>query len=138
VAVLLVAPHQGTQPSKQLLEGERLGQVIVGARVQAGDPVVDLVAGGKHDHRRLDPVLPEPAANLHPILLRDHEVEDDRVVSRCLGQLLGALPVRGDVDGVALVLQELLEQRRQFPLVLDKQEIHRNVLPKCSVGTNCA
>ena len=127
MAVLLLPPHERPQPGEELFEGERLGQVIVGASVEAGDAVMDLTARGEHDDRRLNAVLAEPAADLHAVLLGNHEIEDDGVIARRFGKLLGPLTVGRDVDGIALVLQELLEQRRELALVLDKEEVHRGV-----------
>ena len=40
-----VAAQQGAEPGEQLGEGERLDQVVVGAAVQALDPLLDRVAG---------------------------------------------------------------------------------------------
>ena len=42
------APQQGPQPRQQLVQRERLRQVVVGAGVEAGHPVGDLVARGEH------------------------------------------------------------------------------------------
>jgi hypothetical protein len=46
-AVTVAAAGQGSQPSRQLGEVERLDQVVVGAGVKAGDPVGDGVPGGQ-------------------------------------------------------------------------------------------
>ena len=43
--------QQGAQPGEQLLQGEGLGQVVVGAGVEALHPVADRVAGGQHQDR---------------------------------------------------------------------------------------
>ena len=41
----------GPDPGEQLLEAERLGHVVVGAAVETGDRVGDVVAGGEDDDR---------------------------------------------------------------------------------------
>ena len=43
--------HQAAQPRDQLLEGERLGHVVVAAGGEAGDAVLDGVAGGEEEDR---------------------------------------------------------------------------------------
>ena len=43
-----------SQPRGQLVDRERLDQVVVGAGLQAGDAVVDLVARGQHADGRVD------------------------------------------------------------------------------------
>ena len=40
------AAQQRAQPRQQLLQGERLGEVVVGSGVESLDPVADRVAGG--------------------------------------------------------------------------------------------
>ena len=46
---------------EQLGEGKRLGQVVVGAAVQAGDAVLERATGGQHQHRRPDSLAREAA-----------------------------------------------------------------------------
>ena len=73
------AAEQGPDPGQQLVEGEGLGQVVVGAGVEAGDPVGHLVAGGEHEHRRAVAPLPQQAADGQPVDPRHHHVEHDQV-----------------------------------------------------------
>src|SRR5437764_8471921 len=40
-------PEQGPYTGQQLIQGERLEQVVVGAGVEAGDPIGDLGPGGE-------------------------------------------------------------------------------------------
>ena len=81
---------------------ERLDQVVVGARVEPGDPVVDGVAGGEHQHRRAVAGLAHAPADLEAVDVRHRYVEDDGV------ELLGREPVErlapvfGERDVVAL------------------------------------
>ncbi len=50
VAGWLGAAQDRSQPQHQLLQAERLGHVVVAARGEAGDPVVDAVPGGQEQH----------------------------------------------------------------------------------------
>ena len=50
--------NQRPQPRKELCEREGLGQVVVGARVETGDPVADPVASRQHQYRRPDARVP--------------------------------------------------------------------------------
>jgi hypothetical protein len=57
-------------------------EVVVCARVQAGDAVVDQVAGGEHQDRRPVAAGPEPSAHLEAVRLAHGDVEHDRVDAR--------------------------------------------------------
>src|SRR5438128_12037492 len=47
----IAPPDDRPQPGEQLREGERLRQVVVRARVEAGDAVLDGVPRREHQHR---------------------------------------------------------------------------------------
>ena len=77
--------QQRTHPSQQLGEGERLDEVVVGAVVEPGHPVLEGVAGGEHQHpwRRVEPeVGADLAAHLAPVDAGHGDVEADQVVAR--------------------------------------------------------
>ena len=61
------APEQRTQACEQLLEGERLREVVVRAGVQAFDTVFDLHPGREHQHGQADACPAEAPANLEPV-----------------------------------------------------------------------
>ena len=65
---------------RQLGEVERLGEVVVGTRIEPAHGVDDLVHGGEHQHGRhvaLDAHLP---AHVGAVTVRQPQVEHDRVV----------------------------------------------------------
>ena len=70
-------PHAG----HQLARREGLGDVVVGAHLEAEHLVAFLDAPGHHDHGDGDGlrVLLEPAADLPAVELRHHDVEQDHV-----------------------------------------------------------
>jgi hypothetical protein len=74
------APHERPQPREQLGEGERLRQVVVGARVEPAHAVLDGVARGEHDDRRPDARGAHPPARLDAVHVRHQDVEHHRVV----------------------------------------------------------
>ena len=78
-------PHQRAQPGDQLLEGERLGDVVVAAGGQAGDPVLDGVAGGQEHDGYVGVGGAHPAQHLEAVEVGQHHVEDDGVGPELLG-----------------------------------------------------
>jgi hypothetical protein len=64
-------PH----PRDQLFDAERLGEIVVTALGEPGDPVLRGVAGGEEHHRRLVTRRPQPPAHLEPVDARQADVE---------------------------------------------------------------
>ena len=91
----LDSAQHGAHPAYQLLRAERLGDVIVGAQLQAEDAVDLLAACGQHDDRRVRGGA-QPAGDLQPVDFGQHEVKHHQVealarqqVQRCLTILRG-------------------------------------------------
>ena len=119
------AADEGTQAGEQLGEGERLDQVIVGAAVEAGDPIVEGAARGQHQDRRPDAVAAQAPAGLEAVDPGQHHVEDDGVVVGGARHQQGALAFVGDVDVQPFLAQPATQQGRHLHLVLDDQDLHR-------------
>ena len=117
-------PHERPQPREELGERERLRQVVVGARVETGDAVVDAVARREHEHRRPHAVLANPAADLEAVDPGEHEVEHDRVVLGGLGHPDGVVAGAGDVDRMTLLDEAAVQEARHLQLVLDHEDAH--------------
>ena len=74
----LLAGHSAQerpQARQELLERERLGQVVVGPRVQTGHPVGHGVPGGEQQHGDVVPCGAQRAARLQAVEPRHHHVE---------------------------------------------------------------
>ena len=85
-AVLLVilarAAQQRAHARQQLAQRERLDEVVVGAGVEARDAVVDLFAGGEHQHGRPVAALAQAPADLQAVDVGHRHVEDHDLVGR--------------------------------------------------------
>ena len=57
----VAAPKDRAQPRQQLVEGKWLGQVIVSAEIEPGDPIRDLVARREHENTCRRPTLAQTA-----------------------------------------------------------------------------
>ena len=104
--------HQGAQPRQQLVALERLDQVVVGAGVQAADPVAEAVARGDDQHRGRVVALAQGAQHVQPGPAWQAQVQQHRVVGMIdQGQLrrgrvgravhLPAITLQRGGDGVA-------------------------------------
>ena len=104
---------------------ERLRDVVVTADRQAGQLVVERVAGGEEEHRRPDAVGPEPPGDLEPVEVRQHHVEHDQVRRPVLGHGQGAAPGRRLVDVEPLVAQRRRDRVDDRRFVVDDQDAAR-------------
>ena len=74
------AALEGMDTGNQLVEVERLDQVVVGTSVEAGDPVRRGVAGGEHEDRCAVAAVPRLGNDLDPRALRHAPVQHRHVV----------------------------------------------------------
>ena len=74
------AARQRVQASDELAKGERLGEIVVGARIESLDAIVDRVARGEHQHGRAHAALAQRATEVEPTASGEHDVENDHVV----------------------------------------------------------
>jgi hypothetical protein len=75
-----LAAGQRPHPGQQFVQRERLGEIVVGAGVQAADLVEHGVAGGEHEHRHPAAAGADLPAHLEAVRRRDHRVEHHHVV----------------------------------------------------------
>ena len=113
-------PH----PRDQLDEGERLGQVVVGAEREARDLVLDRAARGQHDHPGEHALVGELAADLVAGHARQVAVEHDDVVARQRRLAVAVVAVERDVDRHALAAEAACDRLGQLGFVLDYQYPH--------------
>ena len=73
--------EHGLHPGDHYPGAERLGDVVVGAQIQAPDDVRLLTFGGQHDDgNRLGPrVRLESLANGQPVHARQHQIQDHKI-----------------------------------------------------------
>ena len=120
------AAEQRAHPRDQLLQGERLHEVVVGPGLEPGDAIRDLVARGQHQDRELAAVGPQPPRQLEPVEPRHQDVDDrevDRVRVRAqLQQRL--LAVDGQLDVVSLHGKRAAQRVAHGLLVIDNQDRH--------------
>ena len=123
------AAQERAQPRMQLLERERLHEVVVRAGVEPGDAVADGVARGQHQHRRVVVGRPQAPADLEPVDVRHQHVQHDGVggVQREAVERLGA--VGRELDVVALQPEGPLEGRANGRLVVHDENAHGESVP---------
>jgi hypothetical protein len=112
------------QPEHQLLQLERLGEVVVGTELEPGGLVVETVRGGEHQDRHPAAGRDDVPRDLVTGRAGDVAVEHGDVVGVDPQQLQGCVPVTGGVGRDRLQAQPVADGLRQVGLVLDHQHTH--------------
>ena len=123
-------PQQGPDAGRELLGGERLGEVVVGAGLEPGHHVVGVGPGGDHDDRDVAVAADRPA-DLEAVDAREHDVDQHDVGGVAVERVEGVLAVVGLLDGPALVLEGHLDRGADAFVVFDGQDAgtHRPIVP---------
>jgi hypothetical protein len=131
-------PQHGTHPGEQLLEGERLDQVVVGAEFEAAQPVLHGVTGGQEDDRQVTRGA-QLSRQLETVAAGEEHVEHREI--RGGGEhRLGAGVVGEPGDGDPLAPERALDRQANRLLVLDQHHPWRvrahggSICPIPSVG----
>src|SRR5262249_21214372 len=105
--------QDGTDASDKFVEIKRLGHVVVGAVVEAGEDVGFGVARGDPNHRGLSPPANQ-AAQLETILSSKHDVQEYEVGTKSIQALEDQVAVADAINlepGVSEVVRQHVRQR---------------------------
>ena len=114
------AQHRA-QAGLQLIQIERLDQIVVGPGVQSFDPLGQAVARGQDQGRRRSARTGQQGA---AIAIRQAEVDDHGVVRRAPQGGLGGLDGRHAIDHEPLLDEVVRGQAPQGPMVFDQENSH--------------
>ena len=118
------SPYERAKACHELGDGERLRQIIVGAKVERLDAIVDGVERGQNQNRRTRPRLPQILQKRPAAALRHHQVEHDRIVGDFVEHELRFVPIRSDVDGKVRLVERTAQCAGQIGLILDDEHSH--------------
>ena len=128
VAALALAPalalQAGADPGAQQDRVERLGQVVLGARLDAADHAVGLLQARDHDHRDGVQALVrlEPLEHLEAVEIGHHQIEQDQVELLEREKLERAPAGLGAGHLVAVARQAAKQQVAVAGVVVDHQD----------------
>ena len=90
--VELAAADQRAHARLELGQVERLGHVVVGAEVEALDPLLERVARGEDQHRHARAPVAQAPQHRQAVELGQRDVEHHQVVAACRERRLAASP----------------------------------------------
>ncbi len=115
-------------PREEHGEGERLGEVVVGAEPEPLDEVLDLRRSGQHQHPAAAAGGDEPGAHLVSVDAREVAIEHDHLIVVDERAREAGLAVQRDVDRHPSFAQPGGDRQRQFLVVLDHKHPHWTLL----------
>ena len=123
------AAQDDLDPGHQLVALERLGQVVVGPDLEAGDPVHRLAERAQHDDAEIAAAAAQVAGERQAVPVRQRQVEHDQV-----GGPDGKEPVQGRGVGsrphrVAGALEHVRNQLAYRAVVLDHDQVRQPTPP---------
>ena len=118
------AAQERPQACQQLLQGERLDQVVVRACIETGNAVADRATSGKHQDRHRVALGAKAPSDLEAVDAGKHDVEHDRIRRRLRHRRERLRAVLGERELVALGLERPHERVADRCFVFDDQETH--------------
>ena len=122
VFALLVLAQLGANAGQQHGDAERLGDIVIGARLEAENGVRIAILRRQHDDRAGKSVLAQQLAGFAAIHIRQPDIEQDQIDLLLLGAP-DTGPGGGFLDDLEFVIEpQLLRQRlAQIVIVVDNQ-----------------
>ncbi len=127
--------QQRFQTGDQLLERERLHQIIVGAAAQPLHPILHAAAGGEHEHRQGILAVADLAQDGEPIVVRQAEIEHQGGVAGGRQRRARLVGSGQHIAVEARFTQAVGQQLGQLLVILDDQQSHRCVPGGCTRDT---
>lgn len=120
-----------THPCEEFGDGEGLGDVVAGARVQAFDRVVRPASSREHDDRYVVAIGTHVAEYVEPVDRGDADVKHDEVDVGVRQHIQRELAVIGGDDLVALAAQSTLHERDDVGFVIHHEYPGHPVASRC-------
>src|SRR5262249_22479860 len=118
----LATPEERVDARQQFAELERFGHVVVRAEVEAENDVLLLAFGGEHDDGHINAAAAHHAADLVAIDARQHDVQEDEFGLAVDRERQPLFAIGGGEDGVAAVLEGVLESAQYGGLVFHDED----------------
>jgi hypothetical protein len=121
------APAQRPRPGQQLRHLERLGEVVVGAGVEAGDHVGGAAERGQHQYAGADGPLTQPCDDVQAVDSRQAAIHDNQPVLSSQSEVESALTVGRVIGGIALGGEKVNQHFGKLAIILYEEKSTRAV-----------
>jgi hypothetical protein len=121
--VVLDPTEQRPQPGEKFVEGERLGQVVVGSGIEAFDPVTGGGAGGEHQNGETEVFGASHPTHCESVEYRHADVENHGVKVAVTNRLERLAAVPGGRHGVVLKAQGAFQRATHRRIVVSDKDL---------------
>ena len=118
------ATDERVQSSGELLDVKRFGQIIVRAKVEAVEPLVQSAAGGAENHRHCRMPLPQVTQDAQAVAARQHDVEDNGIVTSRRGERKTFVAVIAEIHDKTLRFESLSQQAAKLLVIFHHEDFH--------------
>ena len=118
------AAHQRAHAGQHFLHVEGLGDIVVGAGIEARHLVAPAVARGEDQHRHLAPGPAPFLEDADAVEHRQAEIEHHRVIGFGVAEEVALLAVRGLVDDIARIGEGGHQLPVQIGIVFNDKHAH--------------
>ena len=130
------AAQQRADAGQQLVERERLDEVVVGTGVEAGDAIGDAVAGGQQQDRQARLGRAQTAADLQSVDTGQHDINDDEIGQLAEGFVERLFAGFGEIDLVAGEDQAASHHGENLGVVVDDEHFVGHITPSAYARLN--
>jgi hypothetical protein len=113
------ATSNNAQSGREHFEREWLGEIVIGAYIQASHNIWHRIAGSQHEDGYSNPGNAETPGDIYAIHPGQHDVQQDRIKWQ-VGRFVESLDtVQGDIHGMTQTDQTTAEKLGHFDIVLN-------------------
>src|ERR1035437_4336432 len=116
-----LAPQQGPATGPEFVQAEWLGHQVVGPKIEATNPRLDLLAGGQHQHREFVVQKSDLFKNLFSILEGQVEIENRQIRSFLTKCLDCSRSIAGHTYAMPIGLEAAAQKQSQRLIVFGDQ-----------------
>ena len=110
--------------AKQLIEIEGLGEIVVGAHLEALDLVLQRIHGGEHQDGRVVALKAQALADVVAVHVGQHQIEHDDVELPGLGEVDPFGAGGGDGNPMILRAEPAVDEVGDARLVFNQEHVH--------------
>lgn len=116
-----MSTKQRTNTRKELLHSERLGYIVVAARIESSNDLQLVITGCKKEDRGVHPFGTPLSTEIQSAAVRKSNIQDDQGKRVRMRQFVCLLAVNRDLDFMMIALQQLCQTLLQISIIFDQQ-----------------